>query len=135
MMNSIGVLALVLIMFMIATSHGQYFSAHEGSVLSRNGKRSYLFDLLRSPDLDSTNSKKTHLLSGSDAGVYQADKLSVRNKFRKFGRRSYLGYMSDRPESEFVYAHPTHSNEDLFDAHHVLASLNYYDTDENYEKK
>ena len=68
-------------------SNGQYFSVHESSVLNRNGKRSYLLDLIRPSDSDSKNAN--NLMSDN---YYLADKLSIRNKFKKFGRRANLAY-------------------------------------------
>lgn len=82
------ILLVVLICSLLANfANGQYFSAHEGSVLNRNGKRSYLIDLIKTPDADS----KAPSNFVSD-GYYLADKLSMRNKFKKFGRRANSAY-------------------------------------------
>lgn len=111
-MNSINFVLLVLIICQWV--NGQYFSAHEGSVLSRNGKRSYLFDLIRSPSLNNKNG----VLSGSD-GYYLADKLSVRNKFKKFGRRDDMDFLkhsidnlSDEMLTKIASSHSNESSEE-----------------------
>jgi hypothetical protein len=52
--------------------------------LNRNG-RSYLLDLIRPQSATDTNKKTVG--NGLD-GYYLADKLSVRNKYKKFGRRN-----------------------------------------------
>ena len=107
--NSRFSLSGLLLLTLTSIACAQYFSAHEGSVLNRNGKRSsYLLDMLaRSGGSRSAGSSSSSFLIApegasraagqhraeplAESSYYQTDKLSAMRKpykpYRKLGRR------------------------------------------------
>ncbi len=92
MISTRYILLLVVVGSMLTNlSNGQYLTANEGNVLNGNGKRSYLFDLIKASNSDSENTNTNNLMLDN---YYLADKLSIRNKLKKFGRRSNLAKLN-----------------------------------------
>lgn len=75
---------------------GQFYSSTGGGVtLPRNGKRSYLASLVKSPSdnrLPSILESSSTINSQNSPAYYQTDKLSFRKLWNKFGKRSDLDY-------------------------------------------
>ena len=92
MISTRYILLLVVVGSMLTNlSNGLYLTANEGNVLNGNGKRSYLFDLIKASNSDSENTNTNNLMLDY---YYLADKLSIRNKLKKFGRRSNLAKLN-----------------------------------------
>ncbi len=92
MISTRYILLLVVVGSMLTNlSNGKYLTANEGNVLNGNGKRSYLFDLIKASNSDSENTNTNNLMLDN---YYLADKLSIRNKLKKFGRRSNLAKLN-----------------------------------------